>query len=102
MRIGERVLASYGGFDALGFGDTFISNKVRGVDPTGFDAFLCEYDYTNFNERMRVTKSVIEKPKQYVSAVGFVTDDMGVLNIKPAAHYIRPDGNAEQYRKGGW
>lgn len=102
LHIGERVLGNYGGFDALGIGDIFISNKVRGIDPTGFDAFRCEYDYTNFNERMRVTKSVIEKPKQYVSAVGFVTDDVGVLNIKPAAHYIRPDGNAEQYRKGAW
>ncbi|TEU23377.1 hypothetical protein [Alkanindiges illinoisensis] len=102
MRIGERVLGNYGGFDALGIGDIFISNRVRGIDPAGFDAFICDYDYTNFNKRMRVTKSVIEKPKQYVSAVGFVTDDMGVPNIRPAAHYIRPDGNADQYRKGAW
>lgn len=102
MRIGEHVLGNYGGFDALSIGDIFISNKVRGIEPIGFDAFLCEYDYTNFKDRMRVTRQEFVKPAMHIAPVGFDGAAYAVPNIKPAAHYIRPDGNADQYRKGGW
>lgn len=102
MRIGERVMGIYGGFDALGFGDTFISNKVRSVDAQGFDSFTCEYDYTNFNARMRVTRQEFVKPAMHIAPIGFDDSAYGVPNIRPAAHYIRPDGNAEQYRKGAF
>jgi hypothetical protein len=51
---------------------------------------------------MRVTRTNIPKPVKYLSPVGFDAFSQGVPNIKPAVHYIRPDGNADQFRKGGF
>ena len=61
-----------------------------------------EYDYTQFNKRMRVVRQELPKQKLFIEPVGFVSSRYGVPNVKPAAHYIRPDGNADQYRKGAF
>lgn len=51
---------------------------------------------------MLVTRPVIKMPTRFLQAVG--PDDMavGMPGIRLAAHYIRPDGNADQYRKGAF
>ncbi|MNC61670.1 hypothetical protein D3C75_1116300 [compost metagenome] len=51
---------------------------------------------------MRVTGTVVEIPAQTIQAVGFDAFRQSVPNIKPAVHYIRPDGNADQFRKGAF
>ena len=53
-----------------------------------------------FNQKLIV--KLVPKPSVPVQlkAVGFVSSSYGVPNIKPAVRYIRPDGNADQYRKG--
>ncbi|MBJ7436753.1 MAG: hypothetical protein JHC54_13830 [Acinetobacter sp.] len=54
-----------------------------------------------FSERLRVITKV-ERPTRQVVAQGFNASLVGVLDIKPGVHYIRPDGNANQFRKGGF
>lgn len=102
LRVGELVRGSYGGFENLSFGKAWISNRIRELDVQGFESFVMEYDYTQFDKRMRVTGQVLPKPKLLIKPVGVDALLMSVPNIKPAAHYIRPDGNADQYRKGAF
>ncbi len=102
LRVGELVKGNYGGFENEVFGQAWISNKIREVGVQGYDAFKCEYDYTNFDERMRVIRKDLPKPSLSIQPVGVDALVVTVPNIKPAVHYIRPDGNADQYRKGAF
>ncbi|MDG3555633.1 hypothetical protein P7L54_06670 [Acinetobacter bereziniae] len=102
LRVGELVKGNYGGFTNEAFGKAWISLKVRDLKAQGFDSFVMEYDYTQFDKRMRVTGTVVEIPAQTIQAVGFDAFRQSVPNIKPAVHYIRPDGNADQFRKGAF
>ena len=102
LRVGELIKGNYGGFENEAFGNTFISLKVRNVGVQGFESFVMEYDYTQFNKRMRVVRQELPKQKLFIESIGFVSSSYGVPNVKPAAHYIRPDGNADQYRKGAF
>ncbi|MFW2076582.1 hypothetical protein ACG94X_02460 [Acinetobacter sp. ULE_I010] len=102
LRIGELVSGNYGGFESEVFGKTFISLKVRDLILEGFETFAMEYDYTNFNDRMRVIRKEIPRPKIHINVIGFDATTYGVPNIQPATQYIRPDGNSDQFRKGAW
>ena len=102
LRVGELVKGNYGGFENEVFGDTSVSLKVRNVEAQGFESFVMEYDYTQFDKRMRVVRQELPKPKLWIEPVGVDTLIVAVPNIKPAVHYIRPDGNADQYRKGAF
>jgi hypothetical protein len=67
----------------------------------GFNAFISEYQLEAFDQRMRVRNAYMPAPKeQEVQAAGFEFEQAGTPDIKHAVHYIRPDGNANQYRKG--
>lgn len=90
------------GFNAEVFGDTRISLRVRDVTAVGFDSFISEMDISNFKGRMKVTlvkKPVVIEPKE-IKAESFGITAYGVPNIRLKTHYIRPDGNSDQYRKG--
>lgn len=91
------------GFNAEVFGDTTISLRVRDVTVEGFDSFISEMDISNFKGRMKVTlvkKPVVIEPKEIkLEAFGLTT--YGTPDIRLKTHYIRPDGNSDQYRKGG-
>ena len=102
LRIGPLVKGNYGGFESQIFGTSWISNKIRELNLEGFDSFAAEYDYTKFKERMRVKRQELPLPQTILTTLGFDHALYGVPNIKPAAHYIRPDGNADQYRKGAF
>lgn len=107
LRVGERVLGSYGGFDSNMFGATWISNKIREVRADGFDSFVSEADIKSFNGRLTVKRAIDglpkqRKPAQAIGAVGIAPLTVPVPNIKNKVHYIRPDGNSEQFRKGAW
>ena len=99
LRVGELVKGDYGGFDNHEFGKAWISNRIREVALAGFESFTCEYDYTAFDKRMRVIRNDLPIPELFIKPIGFDTLTTGVPNIKPAAHYIRPDGNAYKLRK---
>lgn len=102
LRIGPPIPFIAGGYDALAVGEQWVSHRVRELGVEGFDAFLCTYTPQEFKWRMRVTRPVIKMPTRFLQAVG--PDDMavGMPAIRLAAHYIRPDGNADQYRKGAF
>lgn len=102
LRVGPLVKGSYGGLNSDVYGKTVISLRVRNLAIEGFETFVMEYDYTNFNDRMRVTRKDLPRPTMPVNTLGFDAALYGVPNIKPAAHYIRPDGNSDQFRKGAW
>lgn len=101
LYIGPRIATRPNGFNQTKYGTPWISFYVREIKTKGFDMFVSEYDYTLFNERMRVITKV-ERPTRQVVAQGFNASLVGVLDIKPGVQYIRPDGNANQFRKGGF
>lgn len=102
LRVGELMPTIPDGFNAMLFGNTWISLKIREIRPKGFDSFIAEYDLNNFAMRMKVFHQ--EKPVQiqHIQAVGFDQNTVPAPNIKPKTQYIRPDGNSEQYRKGAF
>lgn len=116
LRIGERVLGNYGGFDSNVFGRTWISNKIREINVEGFDSFISEADIRSFNGRLTVKRVIDGMPKKSKKAqiIGVVGINPSLVrttlnnnqipnpDIKNKVHYVRPDGNSEQYRKGAW
>lgn len=107
LRIGERVLGNYGGFDSTVFGTAWVSNKIREVNTEGFDSFVSEADIKSFKGRLTVKRAIDGMPKkskqpQAIGAVAIAPPTVPVPSIKNKVHYIRPDGNSEQFRKGAW
>lgn len=89
------------GKDASLFGKTYISHRVREVHVSGFDAFMSTYTLEKYKDRMQVIRL---KPTPPMYKVAYprptIMTLMGTPDIKLKAHYIRPDGNSDQYRKG--
>lgn len=101
--VGEPKPTTPKGFNAEVFGDTTISLRVRDVTAVGFDSFISEMDISNFKGRMKVTlvkKPVVIEPKE-IKPESFGLTTYGTPDIRLKTHYIRPDGNSDQYRKGG-
>ena len=87
------------------FGTTRISLRVRNLVMTGFDSLVMEYDVANFDKRIRVQHGqgcTPTKPVQHLTPVGFDALRSSASNIRAGVHYIRPDGNSDQFRKGGF
>lgn len=102
LRVGEFVPMSIGAGDTSVFGDTAIGLRVREIPVEGFVAFRSEYEPARFKDRMKVIGSLTNNPlTQGATAVGIGSEAMGNPSIKPAQHFIRPDGNSDQFRKGG-
>ena len=102
LRIGPHVPSSIGGGAQDAHGEPWVSMRVRDVGALGFDAFLCEYDHENFAQRMRVRRYAAAKPIGHIFGEGISSTDVPVPSIRNKAHYILPDGNAEQHRKGAF
>lgn len=90
------------GKDCALLGTSWISYKVREIVPKGFDSFISTYGPTEFKKRMQVTRQPKIKASQVVSVVGIEHTRYGTPNIRNKVHYIRPDGNSDQYRKGAF
>lgn len=103
LRIGERVPLIIGGDDTSRHGLTWVSLRVRELGAEGFDAFRSEYDITDFNGKMTVKNADKKLPsKTIVNAISVDPyNAFGYQDIKLGQHYIRPDGNSDQFRKGG-
>lgn len=105
LRIGEHVPTDIGGGDLSLFGTAWISHWVREVLPVGLDyALVNEYDYTEFDLRLRVIRreSPQQIPAQQIKPTGFNASLITASDIKNKVHFIRPDGNSDQYRKGAF
>ncbi|MCF0265478.1 hypothetical protein KW868_13570 [Acinetobacter guillouiae] len=105
LRIGPHIPTNIGGGEQSTFGKAWISNRVREVVPVGLDyALVNVYDYGNFDQRMRVTLRKDEQiiPAQVIHMSGLDGLKISASDIKNRVHFIRPDGNSEQYRKGAF
>lgn len=104
LRIGEHVPLIIGGDDLSIFGETNISLYVRNLEAVGFNDFSSGYELSSFKDRMTVENGYKDIPiSKTINNYGFISSAMGVTaNIKLAQHYIRPDGNSDQFRKGGY
>lgn len=102
LRVGPHVPFVAGGFYTELFGEPWVSFLVRELIAEGFDAFLSEYQLEEFDKRMRVRRIDPPRPREFVEAVGLEHSVLGVPNIRPGVHFIRPDGNADQFRKGAF
>ncbi len=91
------------GIAAREFDGPWVSHRVRTVQPEGTDFFLSEYDIENFKKRMRVRRADDFLPApQRITTAGHQSSACGWQEVRPMRHYIRPDGNSEQYRKGAF
>lgn len=104
LRVGAHVPFVLGGGVMSRYGTAWISDRVREIRTEGFDsAQVAIYDRDNFQGRLQVWMRKYEPaiPKQTVQVGGLSSLAIGIPDIKPAVHYIRPDGNSDNYRKGG-
>lgn len=91
------------GIASEAFGLTWVSLRVREVNPIGFDSFACEYDYQQLNKRMRVRHGTATQPAaRRVYPAGAHCGFHGTPGARPGTQYIRPDGNSDQLRKGAF
>ena len=106
LRVGEHVLNIITAGETLEFGLAFISPFIREVQLDGFNAFASEYDVdaNGFGNRM-----IVRNADKQLPATSNITVDgiyssatIGYQDIKLGQHYIRPDGNSDQFRKGGY
>ena len=104
LRVGEFVPMEIGAGDTSQFGDTSIGLRIREIPLEGFVAFRSEYDINNFKGRMKVTRSENQSEGALTQGLGVIGIDSLVISsvdIKWGQQFIRPDGNSEQFRKGG-
>ncbi|MFW1993724.1 hypothetical protein ACG904_02025 [Acinetobacter guillouiae] len=105
LRIGPHIPTNIGGGEQSTYGKAWISNRVREVLAVGLDyALVNVYDYGNFDQRMHVTLRKDEQiiPAQVIHMSGLDVLKISASDIKNRVHFIRPDGNSEQYRKGAF
>lgn len=102
LRVGPLMPTIPSGFQSDLHGEPWVSFRVRDVAMQGFDAFLSEYDLEAFDKRMRVTRREAARPSQQITPVGILATEFAASDVKPGVHFIRPDGNADQYRKGAF
>lgn len=103
LRVGEHVPMSIGAGMTSLHGEIMISLRVREISIEGFNAFASEYDTSNFNERMTVKRNRTQGPEpQRITTQGFDNQKLGLPAMKYGQQFIRPDGNSDQFRKGGY
>ena len=94
--------------DMAVIGEAWVSWFHRPIYPVGFDPFMMEYDYWDFEKRLRVTKTdtgTFTPPiplTRSIGGIGFDGFEQGVGNVGNRVQYIRPDGYADQFRKGAF
>ena len=103
LHVGPKNLHHQVGFDAAGYGVHWVSLRVRELQAKGHDSFLSEYDLESFAQRMRVRNANDAwAGRRAVASHGHRSSHVGAPSVRPGTHYIRPDGNADQYRKGAF
>lgn len=104
LRVGPHIPLIAGGIDTLRFGVGMASLRVRDITLVGFDAFVSEYDTSAFDQRMTV--GLVKKPVPFetrrITVDGFNANKTGVTDVSFGQYFIRPDGNSNQFRKGGY
>lgn len=104
LRVGARVPTQIGGLNSALFGSAWISYRVREAVVQGEDfAMVGEYEPGKFNLKMTIRN--LKQPEyprtQQVITKGFIAQQFGATDAKLKLHFIRPDGNSDNFRKGG-
>jgi hypothetical protein len=103
LNVGPRKPVIPDPFDSFSPGVAWVSLRVRGLSMDGFDAFISEYQLEAFAQRMRVRNATTNTPaRQQVRPTGIDGFGSNGADLRLAARYIRPDGNADQLRKGAF
>lgn len=104
LRVGEFVPMKIGAGDTSLFGKTVIGLRVRNIELEGFVAFRSEYEPVRFKDRMKVTRSGGDNynDTQAIHTTSWQSEVIGAAEIKLGQHFIRPDGNSDQFRKGAF
>lgn len=101
LRVGPLIPNIAEGFDASVVQGPWVSLRVRDMRMDGFDSAYSGYDIDNFHLRARVRQEAAPRPPtQRVVPEAITATDTPAPDLRAGRHYIRPDGNAEQYRKG--
>ena len=101
LRVGPLIPNIVQGFDASSAGAPWVSLRVRDLHMDGFDSAYSGYDIDNFHLRMRVQQERTPRPPaQRIAVAAISATAPQAPDVRAGRHYIRPDGNAEQYRKG--
>lgn len=103
LRVGPFVPMVLRGPDTSSFGTPFVAPRVRELLAGGIDGLSIGYTFYQFPLRMRVTRAQEDTggmPAQALMPAGWASSSTGTADVRNRVHYIRPDGNAEQYRKG--
>ncbi|MDY0046066.1 MAG: hypothetical protein RBS10_01480 [Thauera propionica] len=102
LHVGPPDWPAMQGFNAEVFGETNVSNWIREISPDGFEETRMIDD--QFPLRMRVTRGNVPVDLPWMVEVDGIAPQnrAGTPNVRPAVHFIRPDGNAEQFRKGAF
>lgn len=103
LRVGEFISMIIGAGDTSAFGEAQIGLRVREIPVDGFVAFRSEYEPIRFKDRMKVQGTITDNVlTQGVTAVGIESQVIGSSGVKLGQQFIRPDGNSDQFRKGGY
>lgn len=105
LRVGGHVPTNIGGGVQSLFGAAWVSLRVRGIKVLGLDhALVAKYEPGKFELAMKVIRREMlgEDKTQRIFMNGPILSLVSAPDIKNKIHYIRPDGNSEQYRKGGY
>lgn len=101
IRVGELWPTVPQGDDMALFGNTWVSNKVRGIEPVGVEPVLMGDTFDDFNLRMRV--KYWPEPSRPFRPLAPFPIDAAVIPMPYVGHtvqYILPDGNMDNFRKG--
>lgn len=104
LRIGERIPTSIGAGDTSLLGSATIGLLIRGIEPQGLLGFSSGYDLENFYERMTVVNSYKYIPDQKIISEVTIpsSGDIPTPDVRLGQRLITPDGNSDQFRKGGY
>lgn len=103
LRVGEHVPLVIGAGDMSAFGKAFISLRVREIPVKGFVAFRSEYTLEAFDKRMKVKGTTPDYVEDInIGVTGIDSMQIGSVGVKWGQQFIRPDGNSDQFRKGGY
>lgn len=103
LRIGAFFPMSISGGDLSLYGNTHIENMIRGVEAKGFDALITIPNSYEFRLRMTVKNTAAYKPTTTTVSVSAIrSSSAGQPEAWNYHSFVRPDGNSDQFRKGGY
>lgn len=103
LTVGPKMPVIPAGADATRYGAPWVSLRVRELQAEGHDSFESDYDYQDFEKRMRVRNAADTwAGRRSLGHGGHHSSRVGRPSLRAGTHYIRPDGNADQYRKGAF